>query len=81
MNIINQIDVYKYNMKTEKDEDKKHIGFVIGDNFKYSKEITSEENDGVDIYSFVSVCCKAIQEQQEQIEKLQEKINKLEGGK
>lgn len=71
LDIVKNTDIYKYNMKFENDEDKKHIGFVIGDKFKYREEITSKENDGVDVYSFVSVCCKAIQEQQEQIEKLQ----------
>ena len=81
LDIIKGIDIYKYNFKNENDDYKKHIGFVIGDKYKYSKEITSNENDGVDIYSFVSVCCKAIQEQQEQIEELKEKINKLEGGR
>ena len=81
LDIIKNIDIYKYNMKTDNDTDKKHIGFVIGDKFNYSKEITSKENDGVDIYSFVSVCCKAIQEQQEQINELQEKIKRLESDK
>ena len=80
LDIIKDIDIYKYNMKTEKDDIKKHIGFVIGDDFKYRQEVTSKNNDGVDVYSFVSVCCKAIQEQQEQIEELKEQIKKL-GGK
>lgn len=75
INIIKNIDIYKYNFKSEKEEDKKHIGFVIGKDYKYSSEITSIDEKGkeigVDTYSFVSVCCKAIQEQQEQIEKLQ----------
>ena len=81
LNIIRNIDIYKYNLKNEKDTDKKHIGFVIGDNYKYSKEVTSLDNTGVDTYSFVSLCCKAIQEQQKQIELLQEEINKLKGEK
>jgi len=74
LDIIKNIDIYKYNLKFEDNNIKKHIGFVIGDNFKYSQEITSKNNDGVDLYSFVAVCCKAIQEQQEQIEELKEKI-------
>ena len=85
LNIIKNIDIYKYNLKNEEDTDKKHIGFVIGDNYNYSKEVTSNNNDGVDIYSFVAVCCKSIQEQQEQIENqnnliqsLIERIEKLE---
>lgn len=81
LDIIQQIELYKYNLKGEADTDKKHIGFVIGDKYKYSKEVTSNDNTGVDLYSFVSVCCKAIQEQQEQINKLQNKIEKLEAKK
>lgn len=84
LEILKQIDIYKYNLKGEEDS-KKHIGFVIGDKYNYSKEVTSNKNDGVDLYSFVSVCCKAIQEQQEQIEQqnnliqsLVERIEKLE---
>lgn len=92
---IKSIDIYKYNLKTEKDTDKKHIGFVIGNDYNYSKEVTSIDNQGVDNYSFTSLCCKAIQEQQEQIEKLQgeieqkneiikkmlTRIEKIEGGR
>lgn len=78
---IKGIDIYKYNLKNEKDTDKKHIGFVIGDNYNYSKEVTSIDNQGVDNYSFTSLCCKAIQEQQEQIEELKKEINKLKGEK
>ena len=78
LDIIKNTDIYKYNFKAEEDDTKKHIGFVIGNDYNYSEEITSNENDGVDLYSFVSVCCKAIQEQQEEIEQLQNKIKVLE---
>ena len=80
LDIIKDIDIYKYNMKDEEDDTKKHIGFVIGDKYKYNKEITSKNNDGADLYSFVSVCCKAIQEQQEEIQELKARIEKLEKG-
>ena len=79
--IIKNIDIYKYHLKGQDDKEKKHIGFVIGDKFNYSKEITSENNDGADLYSFISVCCKAIQEQQEQIKKLEKRIQELESDK
>ena len=78
LNIIDNIDIYKYNLKSEEDTDKKHIGFVIGDKYKYSKEVTANDNTGVDIYSFVSLCCKAIQEQQTQIEMLRNEIKEME---
>lgn len=80
LNILKTIDIYKYNLKNEQDTDKKHIGFIIGDDFNYSKEVTSIDNQGVDNYSFTSLCCKAIQEQQEIIENLQKQIDELKGG-
>ena len=79
LDIIKQIEIYKYNLKNEDDNTKKHIGFVIGDSYKYAEEVTSNDNNGVDIYSFVSVCCKSIQEQQQLIEQLQKDIKELKG--
>lgn len=81
LEIIKGIDIYRYNLKTENDKDKKHIGFVIGDKYNYSKEVTSLDNTGVDNYSFTSLCCKAIQEQQKQIEELKKEIDILKGEK
>lgn len=82
LDIIKATDIYKYNLKSQADGDKKHIGFVIGKDYKYSKEITALDNEGkevgVDTYSMISVAYKAIQEQQEIIEQLQEKIKELE---
>lgn len=80
LDVIKDIDVYKYNLKHETNDTKKHIGFVIGDNFRYSQEVTSSENKGVDTYSFVSLCCQAIKEQQEQIKRLQTELIELKGG-
>ena len=79
LDIVKKTDIYKYNFKSEEDTSKKHIGFVIGDNYNYAEEITSKENNGADIYSLASVCLQAIKEQQEQIETLQQEINKLKG--
>lgn len=64
---ILKTDIYKFNYKAEDDEVKKHIGFIIGDNYEYSKEITAVDKNGkevgVDLYSMVSMAYKAIQEQ------------------
>lgn len=82
LDIVKSTDIYKYNFKTQKDEDKKHIGFVIGKNYKYSDKITTVDEKGneigVDSYSMISVAYKAIQEQQEIIEKQEERIKELE---
>ena len=74
---IKNIDIYKYNLKNEKDSDKKHLGFVIGDDFNYSKVVTSNDNKGVDNYSFTSLCLQAIKEQQEKIELLEKQLNDI----
>ena len=72
--ILNATDIYKYNMTDEEDDTKKHIGFVIGQNYNYSQDITSVENNGVDIYSMVSVLWQVVKEQQEEINELKEMI-------
>lgn len=74
LEIISNTDIYKYHLKSQNDDDKKHIGFVIGNKFNYSKDITSEKNDGADIYSMVSVCLQAIKELNNKIKILEEKI-------
>ena len=78
---IEKIDVYKYNLKVENKDTKKHIGFIIGDKYRYSKEITNNEDTGVDLYSMTSLCLQAIKEQQEIINKLQERVSFLENQK
>ena len=74
LDIVQATEIYKYNLKTQNDTDKKHIGFVVGENFKYSSEVTAVDKNkgevGVDLYSMVSVLWKAVQEQQEQINNL-----------
>ena len=76
LEIVKNVDIYKYNMKNENNTDKKHIGFVIGDKYNYREEITSLNNDGVDTYSMVSVLWQAVKEQQKEIEELKERIDK-----
>lgn len=82
LEIVKNTEIYKYHFITQKNEDKKHIGFVIGDNYKYSKDITSLDGKGneigVDSYSMISVAYRAIQEQQEIIENLEKRIKELE---
>ena len=81
LDIIDDIDLYKYNLKIEDDNHKKHIGFVIGENYKYSSEITAVDDNGkeigVDNYSMTSLCLQAIKEQQEIIKKLQNEVKNL----
>ena len=81
LNEIKKIDIYKYNLKFEEDNDKKHLGFIIGKEYNYSSEITAIDEDGkeigVDNYSMTSLCLQAIKEQQEIIEQLKKEISLL----
>lgn len=78
LDIIKNVDIYKYNLKKEKKGTKKHIGFVIGDKYNYSEELTNNNNTGAEIYSLASTCLAGIKEQQVIIEKLTKRIEKLE---
>ena len=77
LGIIKNTDIYEYNYKDEKNKHKKHLGVVIGENYKTPKEIISEDQEGVDLYSMISVAWQAIKEQQEQIELLKKEIELL----
>lgn len=78
LDIVKATEIYKYNLKSEEDTKKKHIGFVIGKNYKYAHEITAEDNEGkeigVDTYSMVSVLWKAVQELTAKVEKLEQEV-------
>lgn len=79
--ILEKTDIYKYNLKTQDDKGKKHIGFVIGKKFNYAEEITSESNDGVDNYSMTSVLYTIVKEQQKAIDNLLKRVEALEAKK
>ncbi|MCI8346240.1 MAG: hypothetical protein HFJ42_10000 [Clostridia bacterium] len=70
---IKNTDIYYYNYKEDEEKCKKRVGAIIGQDYNCSKEIIGTEGKGIDIYSMLSISYKAIQEQQEEIEKLQEK--------
>ena len=70
-------DIYEYHFKNQNDIEKKHIGFLIGEDCNYSNKITAlDENGkeiGVDNYSMVSVLWKAVQELSKEVEMLKKK--------
>lgn len=72
--IIKETDVYSYNWKDDKKEDKKHFGLVIGEKYNTPKEFISNDGKGIDLYSTLSICLQAIKEQQEEIEELKKEI-------
>ena len=72
--LIKSSDIYSYNYKTEEDTAKKHLGFVIGKEFRVPKEVISDTEDGIDSYAMTSVLWKAMQELLVKIEALEERI-------
>ena len=80
--LIKNNNVYKYNFKTEKNNAKKHIGFIIpdnGGNYNTPNEVILQSEKGIDTYSMASILWKAVQEQQEQIEQMKKEIEELKG--
>lgn len=80
INLIKNGKIYTYNLKRN---NKKEFGFVVGENYKCPKEIVEKNEDlfSINAYRVSAVLWKAIQEQQEQIEQLQQEVNKLKGEK
>ena len=76
LELIKNSEIYEYNYKSEKDSDKKHIGFVIADEgggYKTPEEVISAERDGIEQYDMTSILWKAVQEQQKEIEELKKR--------
>lgn len=69
--IINNSDIYEYNLKSDKDTDKKMIGFVIGEEYKTPAEVISKEGQAVELYSAIGILWKAVQELSARVEELE----------
>ena len=78
LQIINLSDIYEYNFKTESNDEKKHIGLIIGDEYKCADEVIDRDKTGIDQYSMIAVAWQAIKEQQELINNLEKRIFELE---
>jgi hypothetical protein len=76
--IIKDTDIYEFNYKEENENEKRHIGFIIGKNYNTPDIVIN--NDTIDIYTMSSIMWKAIQEQQEEIEQMKKEIEKLKKG-
>lgn len=76
---IKGADILEFNFV---DDVKKHIGLAIGGEYSVPEEVIAKDDDGeeqgVDLYSMVSMAWKAIQEQQTIIEELEKRIEVLE---
>ena len=69
--IINNSDIYEYNLKSDEDTDKKMIGFVIGDKYRTPNEVIDKEGRAVELYSAIGILWKAVQELSARVEQLE----------
>lgn len=74
--IINNSDIYEYNLKSDKDEDEKLIGFVIGNNYKTPNEVIDKDGQAVSLYSAIGILWKAVQELSARVEQLEKEVHK-----
>lgn len=76
---INETTVYRYKLKHHaKDDDGRHIGFVIGDDFDLTGDILDHDKSNIDMYNAIGVAYKAIQELSKEVSELKEKLKKYE---
>ena len=72
--IINNSDIYEYNLKTDEDTDRKLIGFVIGDKYRTPDEVLSKDGEAVRLYSITGILWKAVQELSARVEQLEKEV-------
>ena len=74
--IINNSDIYEYNLKSDANTDKKLIGFVIGNNYKTPDEVIDKNGQAVSLYSAIGILWKAVQELSARVEQLEKEVHK-----
>lgn len=73
--IINNSDIYEYNLKSDKDTDKKMIGFVIGDKYRTPAEVIEKNGQAIELYSAIGILWKAVQELSARVEQLEKEVS------
>ena len=77
MDVVKHFKIYSYNYEKEKDSDNRHYGFVIptseDSKFEVPEQVVTKDGEGIDIYAMCAILWRAVQEQQEEIEKLKTK--------
>lgn len=83
--ILENSEIYEFNYNDEQDTDKKHIGFVIGEEYKTPDEVLSNDKKSVDLYSMTSILWKhnknleeRLKESEKAIKKMQELLQQME---
>lgn len=74
--IINNSDIYEYNLKSDANTDKKLIGFVIGNNYKTPDEVIDKNGQAVSLYSAIGILWKSVQELSARVEQLEKEVHK-----
>lgn len=78
MDVVKHFKIYSYNYTDEKDNERKHYGFVIptskDSNFEVPEQVVAKGDEGIDTYAMCSILWRAVQQQQEEIEELKKKI-------
>lgn len=77
MDIVKNSEIYKFNYKDENNDDKKHIGFIIGKKYKTPEELLNKEKNAIDIYSMASINWKCTQEILEELKNTKEELEEL----
>ena len=77
LELITSSDFYLYNLKTEEDGTKKHIGLVIGKNYNTPVEFINKTEDGIDLYSLISACGDAIKTLNNRIIELEKQVKEM----
>nr|DAU25851.1 MAG TPA: tail protein [Caudoviricetes sp.] len=79
LNKVLDSTVYRYKLKKHgKDTDGRHIGFVIGSGYNVTPDLLDYQKSSVDMYSAIGIAYKAIQELNEQVQNLKERLKKYE---
>lgn len=78
LELIENSNFYLFNYKQESDNSRKHIGLVIGDEYKTPEQFMNHKKDSIDLYSLISACGDAIKTLNNKIKILEEKNLKLE---
>lgn len=76
LDIIKKADIYEYSLKTDKDTEQKHIGFVIGKDYNTPKEVLSKKGDAIELYSAIGILWKGIQEINERLDNIEQNLKK-----
>ncbi|MEB5757396.1 phage tail spike protein [Mammaliicoccus sciuri] len=74
--IRDNMTTYSYYLNDDDDERKKRKGLIIGDNYKTPDDFI--DGDGVSLYNMITYSLRAIQQLDEQNQKLENKIKTLE---